>query len=59
LNFSDNYMRIRQKANTTDRRLVEFKFVSLLKPGVDFTHRSNVNSLLFAILKENAEINYE
>ena len=39
LNFSDNYMRIRQKANTTDRRVVGFKFVSFLKQGVDLTHR--------------------
>ena len=31
LNISDNYMRVRQRANTTDRRLIWFKFVSLLK----------------------------
>ena len=34
MNFSDNYMRIRQKANTTDRRLVGFRFVSLLNSGL-------------------------
>jgi hypothetical protein len=36
-------MRIRQRANTTDRRLVEFKFVSFLKPGVDLTHRRHLD----------------
>jgi hypothetical protein len=43
LNFSDNYMRIRLKANTTDRRMVGFKFVSLLKTGVDLTHRRHLD----------------
>jgi hypothetical protein len=47
LNFSDNYMRIRQKANTTDRRFAEFKFVSLysleltLHIGVMLTFTNN------------------
>jgi hypothetical protein len=34
LSFSDNYMRIRQNANTTDRRLVGFKSVSLYNFGL-------------------------
>ena len=50
LSFSDNYMRIRQNANTTDRRLVGFKSVSFLKQGVDLTHRSNVELKLIPSL---------
>ena len=35
----NNYMLIRKKVNTTVRRLVGFKFVSFLKPGVGLKHR--------------------